>query len=86
MSKLYRVTVKETRSVQPSGTFWNREVLYCGYDRDEARQAYHASTPDDFWRGYGSSARETELEVITDAETDDFSDDEVSQEQAEEAR
>ena len=37
MTTLYRVTLKTTASVQPLDTYWTREVLYCGYDRDEAR-------------------------------------------------
>lgn len=74
---LYRVTVRTTSSLQPdsSTTYWSREVLYCGVSRDEARAAYHCSTPRDFSAGYGNKARETVMAVIRDAETDDFWDD-----------
>lgn len=57
--KLYRVMVKTTGSLQPCGTHWESQVLYCGYDREEAIRVYHASTPTDRWMGYGSQARKT---------------------------
>lgn len=57
--RLYRVIVRTTTSVQPRGTCWQTEVLYCGYDRDEAERVYHASTPLDYWQGYGNRSRET---------------------------
>jgi hypothetical protein len=79
MADIYRVTVKTTGSVQPKGTFWNREVIYCGTDRDAARVAYHGSTPRDNFHGFGNPARETDCEVITDAGLDDFAADDRKQ-------
>jgi len=81
MEKMYRVSVRSTSSLQPTESFWDTEVLYCGYDRDEARREYHRSEPQDANRSFGNPARETRLEVITDAETEDFSDDPKSGEQ-----
>lgn len=77
---IYRVTVKSTNSVQPGDTFWQKEVLYCGEDRQEARVAYHKSKPHDFHRGLGNAARRTIVEVISDAGTEDFSDDTLERE------
>lgn len=74
---IYRVVARRTGSVQPTGTFWDREVLYCGDDRQEARRVYHESEPEDFGGGYGNQARETISEVISDADSDDFADDEI---------
>ena len=79
--KLYRVTKRSTRSLQPGGggaTTWNRETLYCGGDRDEARRVYHDNTCHERGGGYGNHATEIICEVIKDAETEDFHDDEVS--------
>ena len=59
---IYRVTVKTTGSVMPSGTFWQREVVYCGTDLEEARVEYLKSRPSDYWCGYGNRARETVIE------------------------
>lgn len=74
--RIYRVTVRTTSSWQPgSGTLWQWSVLYCGTDREEARVAYHTSTPADYWRGRGNSAQETVCEVIEDSDSDDFADD-----------
>lgn len=59
---LYRVIVKTTGSLQPGGdqnSYWNDEVVYCGYDRSEARRAYHANQPRDYWSGYGGPCRRT---------------------------
>lgn len=78
---IYRVITKTTGSLQPGGggaTFWNREVIYCGTDRDEARVVYHTSTVEDFGGSYGNRCRETICEEIADAETEDFADDEVT--------
>ncbi len=77
-SPLYRIIRRSTGSLQPDGTTWSVEVLYCGYDRHSARQAYHASEPEDFGGGYGNGKRETIGETVTDAETGDFADDVVS--------
>lgn len=59
---IYRVTRKTTNSVQPSSTFWNKEVLYCGTDLEEARIEYLRSRPSDHWAGYGNRAAETVIE------------------------
>lgn len=59
---LYRVLAQTTGPLQPGGddcTTWQTEVLYCGYDRLEAARAYHASTPADYWYGYGNRCRRT---------------------------
>ena len=77
--KLYRVICRWTGSLQPSGTFWNKEVLYCGYDRAAARQAYHQSAPSDFYGGYGNRVVDTISEAIDDFESDDFNEDCVQQ-------
>jgi len=77
-AKIYRIEAKTTFSVQPGDTYWQREVIYCGGDRDDARIAYHTSSSEDYWQGYGNRARETVCEVIDDAETDDFSADEIT--------
>jgi len=60
--KLYRVSVRTTGSMQPSGTYWQTEVLYCGYDVDEARRVFHESRPLDYSCGYGNRARETKCQ------------------------
>jgi hypothetical protein len=78
MVTLYRVSVRSTHSLQPGSddcTSWSQDILYCGYDRDEARRIYHESTPADYGGSYGCRARETTCEVIEDAETEDFADD-----------
>jgi hypothetical protein len=58
--KLYRVLVRTTSILQlGSDTHWASEVLYCGWDRDEALRVYHESRPGDYWRGHGGRCRET---------------------------
>ena len=76
--KLYRVIACDTWSRQPcdSDTYWKERILYVGPDRDEARIEFHRSHAKDFERGHGSQARKTVVDVIEDAGTDDFSDDE----------
>lgn len=74
---LYRVIEKTTTSLQPSGTFWNRNVLYCGYDREEARRVYHEQEPADIYRGYGSTCRETIAQAIEDS-GEDFGEDKIT--------
>lgn len=60
---IYRVTVKTTSSVQPgSGTFWQREVAYCGTSLEDARIEFLKSQPADYWYGYGNRCRTTEIE------------------------
>lgn len=78
---IYRVRARATHSVQPGrgATTWLDEVLYCGADRTAARVAYHRSAPQDYYRGYGNSARKTAMDVIEDAGTDDAADDAVTQ-------
>ncbi len=69
---MYRVTLKTTNSLQPTGTFWQREVLYCGDDSKEAARMYWQSEPEDHYQGYGNSCRETVLECaeVTDVVSD----------------
>ena len=76
--KLYRVIACDTWSRQPcdSDTYWKERILYVGPDRDEARIEFHRSHAKAFDRGHGSQARKTVVDVIEDAGTDDFSDDE----------
>lgn len=58
--KIYRIMAMTTNSSQPSSeTYWNKQVLYCGYDRLEAIRVYHESTPLDYWCGYGNRCRKT---------------------------
>ena len=59
---IYRVLVKTTGSLQPNCTFWNKEVLYCGTDLEDARVAYLASVAKDNGGSYGNRATETEIE------------------------
>jgi hypothetical protein len=60
MKKLYRIVVKATDSLRPSGgSVFQITVLYCGFDRDEALVAYHKSTPLDYSYGYGNRYRKT---------------------------
>lgn len=63
--KLYRVMLRKTGSLQPGGsTFWNNEVLYCGYDLSEARRTYHGSHPCDRDGGYGNPVTTTQFKCI----------------------
>lgn len=60
---IYRVTIKTTGSLQPSGTFWQRETAYCGPSLRDARVAYlREETSDHGGASYGNSARETVIE------------------------
>lgn len=71
-SVLYRVKIRKTGSVQPSGTFWTDETVYCDYDIDEARRIYHKNEPQDFGGGnFGSPARETVFEKLDTETLDD---------------
>lgn len=65
---LYRVLKKTTGSLQPDGlsTFWNTEVLYCGYDRLEALRVYWKHEPEEQYRGYGSRCAKVTAQAITD--------------------
>ena len=80
--KLYRITKLSTKSLLPQDTSWSKIVLYCGYDRREARRMYHANTADEVFRGFGGKVIEIESVVIIDGNTDDFLDDEVESEVA----
>lgn len=75
---IYRVTVKTTGSKQPSATFWNREVVYCGTSLEEARVEYLRHEGQDYGGGYGNRARETEIEAF-ESEPDDIEDREPSE-------
>jgi hypothetical protein len=72
---IYRVVVRTTNSVQPGngGTFWNRQVAYCGPSLRDARVAYLREEASDFGGGYGNRARETLIEKF-DAEPDEIDD------------
>jgi hypothetical protein len=63
---IYRVIVKKTGSKQPNGTYWAKEVLYCGVSLTDARIAYHTSEPSDFGGDYGNAARETVFQKMKD--------------------
>jgi hypothetical protein len=71
--KIYRVTIKTTNSKQPSGTFWNREVAYCGPSLRDARVAYLREEASDHGGGYGNRYRETIIEAF-DAEPEEIDD------------
>lgn len=73
---IYRVTVKTTGSLQPSQTFWNKEVVYCGDDLKQARIVYLRELQGDYGGSYGMRSRDTiiegfeeEPENIDDTET-----------------
>lgn len=53
--KLYRVE-RQHRYDGGSGRdrLSSTEVLYCGYDRDEARRVYHENKPRDTYSGAGN--------------------------------
>ena len=82
MSKLYRVTEISTNSYDLSerDVYWRTKALYCGYDRDEARLVYHENKVEDYGWEPGNPARRTVAEIITDAGTADFDDDEIGRE------
>lgn len=80
---IYRVTVKTTGSKQPSGTFWNREVVYCGTSLEEARIEYLRHEGHDYG-GYGNRARETEIEAF-ESEPDEIDDRDAAEIEVEEA-
>jgi hypothetical protein len=63
-NKIYRVTVKSTNSIQPSGgdTYWQRRIVYCGTDLTEARTEFLRNESLDCFAGYGNHARETVIE------------------------
>jgi len=79
--KIYRVTAKTTSNLQPmvDDTCWELQVLYCGTNRAEARIAYHTSQPGDRGAGPDQPCRRMIVELIHDAETDNFADDSVEQ-------
>lgn len=59
---IYRVTVKTTGSLQPSGTFWDKEPVYCGDDKAEARTHYLRERTKDYGGSYGNRSRDTIIE------------------------
>jgi hypothetical protein len=76
--KLYRVILKTTAAWQPAAdSYWHEEVIYCGYDRADARKEYHRNKCQETNQGAGNKRVLLVLDVIRDAETDDFDDDEV---------
>lgn len=58
---LYRVILCRTGRRQPGEKpmDWNKTVLYCGYDRHEARRTYYEVEPLDFDYGPGNRAQVT---------------------------
>lgn len=75
---IYRVIVRTTGSSQPIDTTWMTETIYCGQHRDKARIAFHNSSPDDRDGNFGNPARETIMQRIDDADTEDPADDKIS--------
>lgn len=67
---IYRVTVKTTGSLQPSGTFWNREVVYCGDSLKEARTVYLKEEATDYGGSYGNRSRETIIQAFEEEPED----------------
>lgn len=59
---IYRVTRRTTGSLQPSGTFWGRDVLYCGTSLEDARVEYLRALPGCAFCGYGNRATEVDIE------------------------
>lgn len=76
---IYRVIIRTTNSVQPGsgGTFWQRQVVYCGPSLRDARVAYLREKATDHGGSYGNPARETKIEQF-DAEPDDIADTQVT--------
>lgn len=70
---IYRVIVRTTGSVQPSGTFWKREPVYCGPSLRDARVAYLREEVNDRGGSYGNPARETIIERF-EADSEDIED------------
>jgi len=63
-NKIYRVIVKSTGSIQPIGTYWKKECVYCGKDLQEAKIVYYTEEVSDFGGSFGNPARETIIQVI----------------------
>jgi len=71
MSDLYRVLKRKTSSLQPGGSFWTESVLYCGYDRDEARRVYYEALPETGGGGgYGNPTSDVVAQLIADDGSD----------------
>lgn len=70
---IYRVTVRTTGSVQPrsGGTFWQRDVRYCGTSLEEARVVYLREVAADRGGSYGNPCRTTDIEQF-ESEPDDI--------------
>lgn len=77
---LYRIIVQTSKSLffDDENISWQTGVLYCGYDRDEARKAYHSSKPLDGGLGLLYNLRRTICEIIDDANTTNFDDDKIT--------
>lgn len=58
---IYRVIVKSTGSLQPSGTFWDFRTVYCGSSLLSARVAYLREEAADRGGSYGNPSRETTI-------------------------
>ena len=59
---IYRVTVKNTMSLQSQDTFWDKATIFCGTNREDARVKYLESENIDYSLGLGNNARKTVLE------------------------
>lgn len=70
---IYRVVVRTTGSLQPSGggTYWSRQVVYCGPSLRDARVAYLREEAADYGGSHGNRARETLIQQFA-AEPDDI--------------
>lgn len=67
---VYRVMVRTTGSLQPRGTFWQNQVVYCGPSLRDARVAYLREEAADYGGSYGNRARVTVIEAHAAAPDD----------------
>lgn len=70
---IYRVVVRKTQSKQPTGSFWQREVVYCGPSLRDARIAYLREVAQDYGGSFGNAERDTRIERF-EAEPDEIDD------------
>jgi hypothetical protein len=67
--KLYRVEVERSTPQDRDRGQVHVEVLYCGYDVDDARRVYHANKPSDYHRGgYTGLYQKTRCRSLTIAD------------------
>lgn len=62
--KLYRVLRQHCYDAGTRTQVHSSKVLYCGYDRDEARRAYFSSTPADSYHGAGNYFYQTKAQSM----------------------